>query len=70
MSRFPGSILIDFWASGETESLLAIINTVEGSIVNGTSLNLPGVVLELDKYMKLDDVVYGGLDGVSSFCCL
>ncbi|KAF6034047.1 PKHD1L1 [Bugula neritina] len=58
-----GSILIDFWASGETDSLLAIINTVEGSIVNGTSLNLPGVVLELDKYMKLDDTVYGGLDG-------
>ncbi|XP_067950541.1 fibrocystin-L-like [Watersipora subatra] len=65
-SVYSGSIYVTFWASGESGPMLTVVDTIEQAISTGLSLVLPDVQLSFDQYLMVDDVIYGGLDGMTT----
>lgn len=63
---FLGSIYTEFWATGEMQPLLQLINQTVTPIADGSlALTLPSGQVNFDPYMLLDSQPYMGLDGVS-----
>ena len=68
MAYFLGSIVINFWASGTQSGVTAVIDSVAGSLTNGTfAVALPGGSFSMDAYLMVDGSVYNGLSGSSSY---
>ena len=67
MASFVGSIVINFWASGTQSGVTAVIDSVAGSLTNGSfAVALPGGSFSMDAYLIVDGSVYNGLGGTAT----